>query len=298
MIDNVKIRIPYHIPIPETPKPFDYNGLIFSPQFSNGTFSYYKSDLNGLFITYHDIGGMSIDRSFHKFLRGTNGDDLHLSEIHEIVKRLSHGTGVPIEGIMGADLRRFEVGVNIHCPHKETLLKGLKMTNGSPLLPMWDKNGDIRGLKLYRKQYEIKIYDKYIEQLQSGYSLPVDTLRVELKVKRLQYVQNLGLNIEVFSDLLIHKNLFSMTDIITNKLMSLALDSNIDAGKLSLSELRTFALFKDEGIINKLKVDHPKTFERERSKFKRLSSKFQSEPITETVNLIQAKAKELIGDAS
>lgn len=296
LIDNVKIRIPYQIETPYCVEPFPYGDVLFIPQYNcNGVLTYYRADLKGLFITYNPKGGVvGIRNSIHKYAHGTNGNDLPMSEIPLIIENISKSLTIPLKSVLNGTIHGFELGVNIDCPYKEALLKGLKMPNGTDLLPM--TNGkEVYGLSIVRDQYRHKYYDKYLEQLREGYSLSPQRLRIELRVDKMQYVtKTLRVNIFTLQDLIGKENIERLSQELLKTFKSLIMKTNIDYANLSAHELRILAYFENESILENLKNITPKSFERYMAEYKKIMLKFPSDIVTKTANLIECKTLEMM----
>ena len=297
LIDNVKIRIPYQIETPYCAEPFPYGDVLFIPQYNcNGVLTYYRADLKGLFITYNPKGGVvGIRNSIHKYAHGTNGNDLPMSELPLIIESISDNLAIPRQSVLNGAIHGFEFGVNIDCPHKETLLKGLKMPNGTDLLPMISGR-EVYGLSIVRDQYRHKYYDKHFEQFREGHFLPSERLRIELQVDKMQYVsKTLRLNILTLQDLISKGNIERLSQELLKTFKSLIMKTNIDYTNLLAHELKILAYFENESILENLKKNiAPKSFERYMSDYKRIMSKFPSDIVTNTANLIERKTLEMM----
>lgn len=297
LIDNVNILIPYHIETPQDFSPFYFHNNLFNPYYrKDGVLSCYRSDFKGLFVTYFpNSERIRIKNSIHKYAHGTNGDDLPMSEVPLIIESISDNLAIPRQSVLNGTIHGFEFGVNINHPHKETLLKGLKMRNGTDLLPMTDGK-EVYGLSIVRDQYRHKYYDKHFEQLREGRFLPPESLRIELRVDKMQYVtKTLRLNISTLQDLISKGNIERLSQALLNTFKSLTMKTNIDYSILSVQELKILAYFENESILGNLKKNiASKSFERYISDYKRIMSKFPSDIVTNTANLIERKTLEMM----
>lgn len=291
------MRFRYPIETPQNVEPFYFHNNLFYPHYrKGGILGYYRTDLNGLFITYRpNDGSIDIRNSLHKYTHGTNGDDLPMSELPLIIESISDNLAIPRQSVLNGAIRGFEFGVNIDCPHKETLLKGLKMPNGTDLLPMISGR-EVYGLSIVRDQYRHKYYDKHFEQFREGHFLPSERLRIELQVDKMQYVsKTLRLNILTLQDLISKGNIERLSQELLKTFKSLIMKTNIDYTNLLAHELKILAYFENESILENLKKNiAPKSFERYMSDYKRIMSKFPSDIVTNTANLIERKTLEMM----
>lgn len=138
---------------------------------------------------------IEIKGSFHKSHEGeTNFKDFTFLEFQSAVKKLCDCLNIPPTEL---NIHLFEIGVNISPPiETKFLIEGIKSVSGKKF-ERETYNGNGLLFRFDFSQFQIKIYDKGFQFMQPG-----QILRVELKVKKMAYINNKEANITTLQDLL------------------------------------------------------------------------------------------------
>jgi hypothetical protein len=142
---------------------------------------------------------IEIKGSFHKFHEGgTNWRDFRFSDFQNAVTSFSKLLNIEVNQFK---IHGIEIGVNISPPFDTAkLIEGIKTFAGRKFdRESFDRNGLL--FKFDFSFHRIKIYDKFRQyaQIENGPKFPI--LRFELKVKKMAYLKNKGVNITTLQDL-------------------------------------------------------------------------------------------------
>jgi hypothetical protein len=135
-----------------------------------------------------------IEGSLHKHHKGNNHEDFGISDLRESLRLFLAVVGIEPGGCI---IHQIEFGVNITppMPTQQFIDQILSLAGKEYELKEFKDLGYLKRFK--RAQYEVKIYDKGWQ-----YGLPEDILRVEIKVTRMEFLHEKGINIRTMEDLL------------------------------------------------------------------------------------------------
>lgn len=143
---------------------------------------------------------IEIKGSFHKFHEGgTNWRDFSFRDFQNAVESFSKMLNIEVRYFK---IHGIEIGVNIP-PSIDTikLIEGIKSFARKKFeRETFERNGLL--LKFDFSFHRIKVYDKFIQYaaLENGPKVPI--LRFELKVKKMAYLKNKGVNITTLQELI------------------------------------------------------------------------------------------------
>lgn len=171
-------------------------------------------------------GYFRMEGSFHKFYNNGlhNHNTFYFSNFIEVLKDLEVNLNILPKNLV---LKNLESGFNIRQLIKsKTILNGL-LIHKKELYEKTKTKGKSRYYTVDHQFYEIKIYDKSLQ-----YKLAHETLRVEVKHKKMSVLNNHGIiTVEDLLDLNKHKFIANLT--INGWAESLYFDSSIDKSNLT-----------------------------------------------------------------
>jgi len=235
--------------------------------------------------------------SLHKYGRDGrhNADDFTALDLQNVIDELTDTYGIDSHSSI---LNTLEFGVNLSLPFPvSNLLYALITHRGVPFTKHNDNGFDYYQAK--RQQYIVKIYDKG----QQFYKNEKRTLRFEIKVTRMKYLQNRQIPIHVLADLLNQELYASLGELLVNTFKEILFD---DCG-ITLDEiLPRYRVLLSQGrnprFWEKLDPHHPhysrlrKQKQRDEHRFRKLLAAYRHDPdwSSETALLLQEKWAELI----
>ena len=247
-----------------------------------------STNLYGLRITRNQHEGFSIKGSLPKFANDGlhNANDFFMSDYKTALNTLSDNIGLnpditPVNG--------FEFGVNIKLPfNPNNALNRL-------ILHKCNSGNSKRNYKEFKyKDYSFKFYNKSeltkIEPYQSG-----NILRIEVKVSKMRYIKNHGVNCKTLSDLL---------DVsVWERLEKVLIETVKDCLFIDFSEYESKQL-TDKEKIKYLEYKNPfywvplhdnrKKYSRERERCNKFIERHSRSTLkTDILNLIRSKCSEL-----
>ncbi|MEQ9168308.1 MAG: hypothetical protein RLO12_18765 [Fulvivirga sp.] len=161
----------------------------------------YTAKFDGLKLSIYDSGLILLKGSFHKTKNGNrhNYDDFYFYQLLHEVERIEHEYKL---SLMNANIKSIEFGVNITPPRStRKILDGIMYYKTKRFeferVGRRGLRGNFKVAELQR--FRIKFYDKRVQ-----YNLVNELLRYEIKVKKMAYLEKLGLS--TISDLK-HQNL-------------------------------------------------------------------------------------------
>ncbi len=252
MLDNLTLEIfaPEYLEHAKgKQQPFKYRELEFNPNYFKGRINYWYAMLENLRIQiFSDT--LKISNSIHKYYKGNNYSDFHLSELHEAFELLSKCLGIDI---FKAQIKSFEIGCNILFKTQKPFLNGLNSYNGNYFDPMKDKKTEY-GKKLFATDYNIKFYDKTTQvKIKDKITIPDHLLRFEFEVKYLRYLQKKGIPIYSVEDLFKPKIIGKIIHEIFKVYKGLNKIIIPDLTSLDIGELKCYAILKDKELTNVVK---------------------------------------------
>ncbi|HLO45782.1 MAG TPA: hypothetical protein VK175_15695 [Leadbetterella sp.] len=207
---------------------FQKNSFFFSN--SDGELLSQMNKLNGLKFTKKE-NYIKLEGSLHLFHNnGTqNYDEFTYSKICKTIDHLISTKKIDAKKSI---INNIEFGVNIELPFPVSLILNKIVTfKGSPF--SHEKNLNINSRVCKNSQIHIKMYDKGLQ-----FDLNKNLLRFEVKIKRMQFHQNKGIDIRNLADLKIYRNYPKVIDLIKSIFDEILFEEdNFDQRLLSTKDL-------------------------------------------------------------
>ena len=251
-----------------------------------------KADLNGMTISLTNDTYINLEGSLHEFYHGNNYGNFTLGEvkmaIESICKTLDINSSL-------TPLHNLEFGVNILLPFPvATFLNSIYSFKGQrPERNSYSGKGLM--IKFFFSQYELKLYDKGTQR-----GLDANILRVEIKVRRMQYLQAKGLHIRHLSDLLNESYHLELGGLLVSSISYLVIgESGLDKNKMSCNEKRLYKECNNPLYWIELWNTNPLKYRKRFTRFKQIISKYGPLKIQSTaLGLIVEKWQELTSTSS
>lgn len=158
--------------------PFEWKGLVFSPQYRLGEVVKYVSEFRNLRLVMK-YDKLILSGSLHKFYHRNNSGDFTWCEIREVIEQLYVVFG---ERILLAQLKKLTFACNLQIDAKQ-FLQGLVSIKGrKPVDMVGGVNHASYGKYIKMTDYRIKVYDKKMEVLYHDRKRIAPTLRLEIEL--------------------------------------------------------------------------------------------------------------------
>jgi hypothetical protein len=294
VIDNitlVKVCKPPNALLKANSGPFEYSGIIYYPKFEHGVVSRYDGQLKNLRLFWYPQK-VIICNSIHKYCRGNNFSNFHLSEMQASVEKLSEDTGIQWED---AAVKKLEYGCNLEA-NAEIIYQSLLSYKGKDYLPM-KYNGKVYGADCEFNEYKIKAYDKTfqvkeVERQNLNYSL----FRWEVVLKQKKGIGRIVQpSLEVKHLLLPETWQVLANDAVTKFENSIKLQQ-LYLHKLSTHELRVFATMLNPLIRDEFERHHKDVYKRDRGIYRRFMRDKTICIADNAAEQLRAKFRQLIND--
>lgn len=196
---------------------FEMFGIEFNRQHNiSGKYAYHVGSLDNLKVIINPRG-LLIQNSLHKFYHGNNWGDFKYSEIKETVERIEEKFNMSSKNFK---LKTLEAGINVEFKLQMHELCKLYIMDEFDKMK---KGKNIYGKKVFKSDYDFKIYNKYLEtKLNNDYDFldvfgnPINCSkgrnRVEIKFKKMRAISSF---ITTLSDLSSNSNLEKLGNKIT-----------------------------------------------------------------------------------
>jgi hypothetical protein len=273
-------------------KPFEANGIVYSPKYSSGEVIRYEAQLKNLRLLVYPTKRYLVN-SIHKYWHnGCNHTNFTLTDAYNAIEDVNDKTEV---NWFEAKVKSLEVGCNITTDANKAI-NSLLSYKGKDFLPM------ITGSKKYGAKcifdvYSVKLYDKELQVKEmDGINIGKPLLRWEL-VMGAKYFNRYNLY-----EALTLENLFNpqVHNLIVNDAIGIynkSLKNQImDYSKLSLAEKKILACMKDKELREAIKAQHRETYKKDRAAYNKLMRDRSNCFNDNTGELIEEKFKELIGE--
>jgi hypothetical protein len=307
MIDGIKI-LNLSVSIPELltnrlllfPLPVNENG---GEILNNARTSVYK----GLAFTIKN-NNAKLNGSLHKYHNNGlhNYNDFHFYELVKVIQELTELFNINPETTA---INNLEFGVNIHIRDKtDIVFRSIINYKGIPFQKF--NIAGAKGIECITDNFYIKIYDKSHQ-----YQRPGILLRYEIKVRKMKFFPNRGINIHSLTSLLNHAETSKLTQVLTSVWNEILFtDYFINSGSLRPSErlilssgnnpthweqLKPNSKDFPGGNTDKNYISQRKKYYRELAKFKKTVDKYSTSTIqTDLQKLIETKCFELLRNNS
>jgi hypothetical protein len=173
-----------------------------------------ETEYEGLKVRVHSNGRTILEGSLHQYWSKThNGGEFPAWAVNLAIQQLSEKLDFDPEQ---ARILSMEFGVNIPLQSSaKDLLQRAVLHKTDPLdLKTFGSKGYFR--EATKQQYYFKLYDKALQLIDLGFPDPGPLLRVELKVRKLEYLKEAGVN--TLADLTKPSALLVMGQLLTHNL--------------------------------------------------------------------------------
>jgi len=245
-------------------KPFNFLGLRFNPHYSslNSDLRYYKTNIENLFIKLTE-DKIELNNSIANFLHKHNAYDLTLSQTEAVTNQIAEFAELQTSEL---HLKKLAIGFTITTTTDPIeIVNSYKFHKGSPITPM-QKNGRIFGGKFVHTHYELKAYNKALEQ-NLRYRRKFDNenlLRIELVLKRPVIPKEIG----TLADLAKPEKWQVLFQFFLQQYNSITKLPLIEYSKLPPKELAKQIASEEPRYWNYLKAYNQQTYKTYRKRFK------------------------------
>jgi len=291
MFDNIQIVLSIDSPPRELYgdkiEPFVWLGLSFTPRYSGGgNLMYYQSNIEKLIIRIRG-NQLILKNSIHKFYKGNNYSDFHLSEFQSAISLLSELLGFDL---LEAEVKKIEYGCNIPVEKPENIYNGLIGYQRGYFNPMLD-NAREYGKKQYSTDYNIKLYDKQFEVAKHNGTKINPLARFEKEIKNMRYLRKMGIAVYSVNDLLKKEIWQALKNDLVRTFDRINKKPVVDFRCLSLDEIKAYAICSNKQIIPHVKKAHSRSYARYKKKFLGIPEKMTS---IDFADEIESKCCELL----
>lgn len=268
MIDNLSLMRPFKPPPAlhnACGRPFEWNGVIYSPNYSNGTIRRYDAQIKNLrLFLYADR--IYLVNSLHKYFHGNNYSDFHLCDFKNAVEKISDETGI---NWLSAAVKKIEYGANVQT-NAEQIYKSLVSYKGKDYLPMTGEKE--YGAACSLNDYRMKGYSKNFQVWKLERLRIAPTFRWEVSYNRLRAIEK-KLNISA-PLLLSHLQKKSSWQVLANdateKFQNTIKMQRLNLHLLTAHEKRIIAEMLVPVIRDDLKKHNKETYKRDQRIYRRI----------------------------
>ena len=274
-------------------KPFEYNGILYSPKYRHGEVQRYEGQLKNLrFYLYPDR--IYLFNSLHKYWTDNNHSDFHLREMRNAIEAVNEDTGINWHN---ATVKKIEYGCNVEANAPRTY-RSLLGYRGKDYLPMHYR-GKIYGAVCEFTDHKMKGYDKAFQvQEVERTKLHLPLFRWEISIARMRSIEN---KLNCTAPLTVYKLMKQDTwNILANDAISKYQNSikmqKIHLHKLSAHQKRVIAEMLVPKIREDLKIHNRDTYKRDRRIYMSIISDKTICEEDDTIEKLKAKFEELCCD--
>lgn len=246
-----------------------------------------KADLSGMTISVTNGIHINLQGSIHEYFHGNNSGDFTFSEVEKAIENICSALNID-SGL--TPLHNLEFGVNVVLPFPVvTFLDSIYSYKGQrPERIAYSGKGLM--IKFFLKQYELKLYDKGIQR-----GLNENILRVEIKVRRMQYLQAKGLPIKTLNDLLNDCSHSKLKGLLLTSISSLIIgERKVNRDNMTSNEKRISKECSNPFYWFDLWENNPTLYRKRLTRFKEINNKYGRLRIQSTVSsLVGQKWDEL-----
>jgi hypothetical protein len=249
-----------------------------------------KTQLDGLTLDLIDDRVLQIRGSFHKYKNDGrhNYDDFTLREFKETYMRINRELGIEIgEG----SLNNLEFGINVSLPFAvDTVLKNI-VSYKCKSIGREFFNGQGNMVRVQLGQYELKMYDKGKQ-----YKQPGNLIRIEIKVKRMNYLRTKGIHVKQYKDLLNPAVYSQLKNLLLETIDELLIHDEVDILNVAKKSQELIERGKDPLYWIESKKENHERFKKRRKRFNQLMQEHGKNDIKTTLKQrIIEKFKKIAG---
>lgn len=248
---------------------------------------------NGIKFTITNDTHIDVSGSFHKYFNNGlhNYNDFSTSQFVEVLKDLSEKFGI---NPFSSYLHHLEFGINIILPFcPKVFLNAIISYKGGECERKEYKHSGLL-LRFSFQQYDLKIYDKGV-QYESKTSLK-NILRIEIKVKKMEYFNAKKIKICTLSDLLSSTEVIKLGDLLIKAYKNLLIyDKRIEIKNLKEREKEILLKGSSPKYWTELIKENPNNYQKKRQVFRMLVSKHSKTNLQKIVfDLIEKKISDVL----
>jgi hypothetical protein len=264
MFDFHKCNI-YGVDISELSNNEQINFLLEVDEKTGEVKNWKKTEVLGLKFFLWDEAQLYLEGSFHKYFNNGkhNYNNFCISNFTDVLIDLSSKFKIdPFK----TKMHNLEFGLNIKLPFScETFLNSIiSCKNKEYDKRTFDGGGHL--LKLKFQQYELKIYDKGKQ-----FALEENILRIEIKVRRMEYLKSKGVKISNYTDLLDSSNLKKLSQLLTQIFHNLLIyDDSISISSLNERDRVVLQDGRNPKYWGQYQRRNPENNKKKRKRFKEL----------------------------
>lgn len=162
-------------------KPFEYNGIMFSPDYIKGVLWRYKGEFRGMQIALYEEQ-IKMANSLHKFYKGNNYTDFNYSEIKAAISLLSGKFHISPADF---NIKKLEFGLNIIVEKPALHYISYLLSYKNKFFDKMKSSSKEYGRKCFLSEYDIKVYDKQMQvNLKDKIKIESSLLRFEVAYKQ------------------------------------------------------------------------------------------------------------------
>jgi hypothetical protein len=219
---------------------------------------------------------INLKGSLHKYFNSANHNhnDFTLIDSFNTIKDLCQRFAInPFNTV----LHNLEFGVNVNLPFETKVFLDSIIRYKSKDYELEQFNGRGYLLRFSFDQYELKIYDKGLQ-----YLLKDNTLRFELKVRKMHYLESKGININNYVDLFHAGNIEKLKQLLLNAFNDLLIyDSSINLKTIkSKREREILTSGSNPKYWANLKLMNTNTYKKKRRQFRELVELYSNLKVT------------------
>lgn len=302
MLDGIKAECMSELFTVERTKPYVAFGKVFYPLWNReGKYIYHHSLVENLVAKINLQGKLTIENSLHKFWHGNNFTDFTLSEIQTSISQIENIFKISSNEFL---LKKVEAGLNVTADEQfHNRFQQYKM-NGFENMR---KGKIVYGRKFYLTDFNIKVYNKYLETNlnpnsvkfdNTGNPIPINLNRFEIEFKRMRELNDCGLI--MLSDATNREVMMNVVSKLLKKYNDIEMDGKYNYNILSSRERELFYAGKDTEFWNLEKEKNKNTYKEKRVKYKsclkRLDSQLQNNPKELMLKTLSDKANYLLSN--
>jgi hypothetical protein len=271
-------------------KPFEYNGIIYSPKYVNGQIIRYEGYLKNLRLYVYPQRAYLFN-SLHKYWHGCNHNSFYLSEANAAIEKISQQSGIDWQQ---AIVKKVEYGCNIPA-NAGSIIHSLKSYKAKDFQPMI-KTGKQYGASCGFEQYRIKGYDKEFEVMKvDKINIGKPLFRWEIQVINTKYLNKFKQPLTLTVKQLLQPGFCTMlaNDAVTifNKSIKM---QKLQLNKLTAHEKKVLAAMLHTEIREDLKHHNKETYKRDRRIYQRIMADKNICINEDTGELMEEKFKQLV----
>lgn len=296
MYDTVSIYKPYKPPREveyRTPEPFDWNGIIYVPNYCQGDGSVlnYKARVRNLQVTLTQFE-INAKNSLHKFYSASNFNhaDYTWSNQNETIEELEDTLSI---NMRDARVAKLAYGVNISTDFEPW--RYFQYHVSKPFDKMKNRKGQEYGGKCSHSDYQIKCYDKAFDAKRAGIKIdPLQRFEIEVDYMRHLTKRRQPINILKVEDLLDKELQWQLAFDLLKKMNQIHKLPSMDISHLKPNEKILLGAWNHEATLADLRRHNRESYKQMQRQVKKLREQLKSHQMEDFERDVYYKLEELI----